>query len=95
VSIFNRDVKRIATTCRCERNCPPLVRGVPPTTSNFIWCNGLLERLNTFEEVLKIGVPENFTDPELKASLVDMMEVKTDVSRTMRTKIEEWASGDP
>jgi dynein heavy chain len=29
----------------------------------------------------------------MKASLVDMTEVKTDMSGTMRTKIKEWASG--
>jgi hypothetical protein len=61
--------------------------------SNFIWCNCLLELLNTLEEVLMIAVPEIFTDPKMKVSMVDKTEVKTDVSGTMRAKIGEWAPG--
>jgi hypothetical protein len=49
--------------------------------------------VNTLEEVLTIAVPDISTDPEMKASMVDMTEVKTNVSGTMRTKIKEWASG--
>jgi hypothetical protein len=59
----------------------------------FIWCNCFIELVNTLEEVLVIAVPDIFTDPEMKASMVDMTEVKIDVSGTMRTKIKEWASG--
>jgi hypothetical protein len=70
-----------------------VLRGVPPTTPNFIWCSCLLELLSTLEEVLQIAVQEIFTDPEIKRSMVNMTEVKTDVSGTMRMKIGEWASG--
>jgi hypothetical protein len=49
--------------------------------------------MNMLEEVLEIAVLEVFTDPEIKASMIDKREVKTDVSGTMRTKMEEWASG--
>jgi hypothetical protein len=38
-------------------------------------------------------VREIFTDPETKASMVHTTEVKTDVSGTMKRKIEKWASG--
>jgi hypothetical protein len=58
VALFDLDVERFATTYRCERNSPPLLRGVPPTISTFIWCNCLLELVNTLEKVLKAAVPE-------------------------------------
>jgi hypothetical protein len=80
VSIFDQNVERITTSCRCERNSHPLLRGVRSTTSNFIWCNCLLKLLNKLEEVVKIAVREIFTDPGMKASMVDKTEVKTDVS---------------
>jgi hypothetical protein len=37
IALFNRDVERIAITYRLEKNAPPQLKGVPPTTSNFIW----------------------------------------------------------
>jgi hypothetical protein len=49
--------------------------------------------LNKLEEVFEIAVPEIFAAPETKAPMVDKKEVKTDVSGTMRTKAEKWASG--
>jgi hypothetical protein len=58
-----------------------------------MWCNCLIKLVNRLEEVLTIAVPDIFTDPEMKASMVDMTKVKTDVSETMKTKIKEWASG--
>jgi hypothetical protein len=95
VSIFTRDVERVATTYRCERNSPPLLQRIPATTSNFIWCKCLFKLLNTLEEVLKIAVRGIFTDLEMKVSMVQKTEIKTDVPGTMKRKSEEWASGIP
>jgi hypothetical protein len=91
--MFNRDVERVATTYRRERNSPPLLQGIPATTWNFIWCKCLPKLLNTLEEVLKIAVREIFTDPEMKVSMVQKTEVKTDVPGTMKRNSEEWAPG--
>jgi dynein heavy chain len=92
-TLFNRDVAKVAMTFRLERDNPPQLKGVPPTTSNFIWCNGLLQRLTSLEEILAITVPEILNDPEMKTAIVEMNEVRDSVSSIMRGKIEEWASG--
>jgi dynein heavy chain len=93
IALFDRDVEKIATTYRLEKNAPPQLKGVPSTTSNFIWCNGLIQRLSALEELLSITIPEIMTDPEMKTALAEMYEVRASVKETMNQKIEEWASG--
>ena len=92
VDLFNRDVDLISLTFRQEKANPPLLEGVPQTTSRFIWCHGLIMRLQTLEDTLRNTIPEIFSDPSMKDSLKHMYEVKASIEKTMEKKIDEWAS---
>ena len=91
ISLFEKDVEQIALTYRAGKSQPPPLQGIPPTTSNFIWCNGLIQRLQSLEDILKLSIPEIISDPGMKEPLQTMHELKAAIEQTMIKLITQWA----
>ena len=92
IELFNKDVEDIGTTYRLERQNPPILHGIPPTTSDFIWCNGLLSRLNVLVDTLQSSIPEIFEDPGMIQAVSKKEELAENLKNTMTEKISKWAS---
>ena len=92
VDLFSKDLEAIAYTYRTERVNPPILHGIPPTTSDFIWCNGLLQRLIALEDTLQNTVPEIFTDPAMIEANKKKNELMENIKNTMTEKISQWAN---
>jgi hypothetical protein len=48
ISLYNKDLEEINATYREEKNDPPELHDLPPTTSKFFWSNGLGQRVKSF-----------------------------------------------
>ncbi|KAK8861127.1 hypothetical protein M9Y10_012822 [Tritrichomonas musculus] len=92
IELFEKDVQEIAITYREGKTDPPLLQGIPPTTSRFIWCNGLIERLKTLVNTLHISIPEILDDPGMKEPVHNKEELQANIEETMTAKITEWSS---
>jgi len=92
ISVFNQDVEAIGFTYRSQKTQPPLLQGIPETTSDFIWFNGLNLRLSSLESVLGSTIPEILEDPGMIKALERMKELKHTIKDTERSTIAKWAS---
>jgi len=92
IHLYNQDVEHVAFVYRSEKDNPPQYHGLPPTTSAFLWANGLNQRLIQMDEALRNTVPSIFDDPEMNESYQLMKEVKDQIVRTLDEKIELWAN---
>lgn len=92
IDLFERDVSLINETYHNEKSKPPALIGIPETTSDFIWCNGLIQRLKTMEEIFQNTIPEIFYDPGMRRALEKMHDVQASIEQTESEKISMWAS---
>ena len=93
IELFESDVEKIAQTYREERSNPPQLYGIPPTTSKFIWSNGLLQRLKALIDTLQLSIPEILDDPGMEEPLNTKNELQKRIEATMAEKINNWSSG--
>ncbi|KAH0788142.1 Dynein heavy chain family protein [Histomonas meleagridis] len=92
ITLFNQDIENISNTYRLGKNCPPKLYGVLPTTSDFIYFHGLIQRIKSIKESLKNTIPEIFEDPGMKEPLKRMKELKKTIESTQKSMIQKWSS---
>lgn len=92
IDLFEKDVRDVAMTYRSGKASPPRLQGLPETTSKFVWCNGLTQRLKILKRTLKDTIPEIFEDPAMKEAMKERKELLEIIRGTTVEKIDHWRS---